>query len=100
MHFLRKTEIYGQEAARLVPQQPWTGCACVAVKFIGRDRLELQSGSIRLLKGDAKMAPLPPRIAVVDSSGKPIKPSPGRSFYVTVETFDPFHMLTEIESRS
>ena len=45
-----------------------------------------------VLKADALIAPIPETIPVLDPDGKRIK----GKFYVTVETFDPFHMVVEL----
>ncbi len=87
MHFLRKSEVYGVTALG----RPW---ACVKVKLSGRDVLEIQEG-ISVGKADSQWVKLPERVKVVGPDGKQVKPSKGKCFWVTVETFDPFHMVTE-----
>lgn len=49
-------------------------------------------------KSDTMWALLPANVRVQDETGAPIEPSKGRSFYVTAETFNPWHGLTEASS--
>jgi len=56
--------------------------------------LRVQDGSICILKSDAIMAPLPDGVVVRSADGKPIKPT-GR-FFVSTESFDPYHLLTDV----
>lgn len=61
-------------------------------------RLVVEAGWIAVAKLGTYWAPLPVRTEVVDEAGAPIKPSPGRRFFVSVETFDPCHALFEAEA--
>jgi hypothetical protein len=96
MHFLRRDEADRERrASDLV--QPWNrGWACATVKLIDATTLEVQPGEIGILKADARLAPLPERMKVVDPDGRKIAPSKGRRFHVSTKTFNPFHALTEI----
>lgn len=49
---------------------------------------------ILVLGGDVELAKVPTDIVVVDGEGKVVKPS--GEFYVTIETFDPFHALVDL----
>ena len=51
----------------------------------------------RVAKADVEWYPLPADFEVVGGDGEIISPSPGRQFFVTVETFNPFHGLCEAE---
>lgn len=82
------------EAAKRPIGKAW---ACVTVRRIDHKRLQIQPGSIGVLKVDAMVAPLPPRLQVVDLEGEPVTPSSGRRFLITTESFDPFHLVTEAE---
>ena len=92
MHFLRKAEVYARTLTR--PR------AAVKVK-LEKDKLVVSgpddegNPNIFVAKLDTQWAPVPDRIKVVGPDGKVIKPSKGKSFYVTVETFDPFHAVME-----
>lgn len=70
--------------------------ASVTVRFQSPDRLVIQPGSLRIVKHDAMVVALPERFKVVDDAGVEVAPSPGRRFYVTTETFDPFHAVMEM----
>jgi hypothetical protein len=39
--------------------------------------------------------PLPDRMTVVDQDGREVNPSQGRRFYISVSTFDPYHLVME-----
>lgn len=71
--------------------------AMVTAELVANKRLQVQDG-FAIAKADVEWYPLPPDIEVVTPDGSPIKPSRGRSFFVTVETFNPFHGLTEASS--
>ncbi len=80
----------------------------VGAKSIGRPRagikvrrekggLLVNAGEIGVLKSDALVVPLPSYLHVVDSDGEgSIKPSNGKSFFITTETFDPYHFIVEL----
>jgi len=55
--------------------------------------LRIQDG-IHVMKPDAHIAPLPDGTVVLHVDGSVCEPT-GR-FYVTTESFDPMHMLTDI----
>jgi hypothetical protein len=86
MHFLRKSEVHGRSLE--MPR------ACVTVRVV-KDTLVIESGSLGVLKIGAQMAPVPERMKVVTDDGKVVKPSKGKQFWVTVETFDPMHAVME-----
>ena len=91
MHFLRKSEVYGRTLGK--PR------ACVTVK-VEKDRLVLvepedDKPNIGIAKMDTQWSEVPERIKVVGPDGKVIKPSKGKKFYVSIETFDPFHLVME-----
>ena len=69
--------------------KPW---ACVTVRAEGK-RLVVVPGSIGVLKSDALVMPLPLEIEVCEEGGWRIRPE--RKFYITTETFDPYHALTD-----
>lgn len=57
--------------------------------------LELHVDPIVLLKADALVFPLPEEIRIVASTdGEVIRPK--GKFWVTIETFDPAHLVTDI----
>lgn len=69
-------------------------------RVVARDTLQLDCPEnvefpIVVLKADALIAPLPKEIRVLDQDGKVFKTS--RQFYITTESFDPWHLLTEME---
>jgi hypothetical protein len=75
----------------------WKLRACVTVRVEFRDRkpvLVVKPGSVSLLKGDAVLTELPKEISVIDEDGKRIKAT--GKFYVTTETFDPYHCVTDL----
>ena len=51
---------------------------------------------IGIAKVDTIVASLPDRIDVLDPDGEVLKPSKGSTFWVTVETIDPFHGIIEL----
>jgi len=74
--------------------------AAVYVRVVARDTLQLACPPrvefpIGALKADALIVLLPKTIKVLDPDGKIIKPS--RQFYITTESFDPWHLLTDME---
>lgn len=91
MHFLRKNEVYSRTLGK--PR------ACVKVR-VEKDTLvvcepEDDKPNISVAKTDTQWSEVPDRVTVVGADGKVIKPSKGKKFYVTVETFDPFHLVME-----
>ena len=88
MHFL----LVKDDWREIVFGRPW---AMVAVQLVDKEVLQIQEGGIGVARGDTKWAQLPARMKVVDLDGKAIKPSKGRFFWVTTETFNPFHGLCE-----
>lgn len=91
MHFLNKEEVKWERPTR----KNW---AAVKVKVDGRGedcRLTIEPG-ISVLRLGVQLVKLPERCTVISSEGEVIKPTPGAQFFVTIETFDPFHLITEI----
>lgn len=94
MHFLRKTEVYARTLTR--PR------AAVKVR-VEKDTLVIcepeddEHPNIIVAKLDTQWSELPERVKVCGPDGKVIKPSKGKKFYVTVETFDPFHAVMEAD---
>ena len=68
--------------------------ACVTVKVIGKKIVQVEPSSIGILKYDTLVTPLPADVRVVGPDGKEIKAA--HRFYITTETFDPFHALTDL----
>lgn len=95
MHFLRKAELDHLDCEL---GKPW---AAVRVRVNGTQLVMTtdESGhAIVICKQDTLFVPLPERIQVVGPDGKVVKPSKGSRFWVTVESFDPFHLVTEAEN--
>ena len=61
-----------------------------------RDRLVV-SGAPFIAKADTLWFPLPARLQVVAPGGEEVRPSPGRRFFISAETIDPWHSLLEAE---
>lgn len=72
--------------------------AMVTVELVARKRLQVQDG-ISVAKADVEWYPLPSDMEVVGPDGTVLKPSTGRQFFVTVETFNPFHGLMEASAQ-
>lgn len=98
MHFLRKNEM--RDARTLLQLR-----AGVRVKLIGKESEQQLVVDVRededaespliILKHDVQVAPLPDRVKVFDPiENKQIKPS-GR-FFVSTETFDPYHVVCDM----
>ena len=71
--------------------------ACVTVRVERAKkpcRLRIQADRIHVLKPDALVAPLPEGAVVLHADGSVCEPT-GR-FYVTVESFDPVHLLVDL----
>ena len=91
MHFLRNDEV----RYRRTLGHRW---ACVTVRAEGRGSertLIVQEGSIAVLKLGVYLIELPQDVRVLGPDGKQIHAS--WKFWVTLETFDPFHCLTDME---
>ena len=61
----------------------------------GDDLLTIVPGSICVLRVDAQLAHLPERVRVVSNTGETVCPSQGKLFCVTLESFNPAHLLVE-----
>lgn len=85
-HFLRQSEVV--QYLKLGKPR-----AAVQVKVV-KDTLVVEAG-VSVLKADAHISPVPERVKVVSYEGKVVRPSKGKQFYVTVETFDPIHAVLE-----
>lgn len=69
--------------------------ACVDIRFERPNVLRVVADrGVSVLKMDAELAPLPDTFVVLDSDGKRIR-STGQ-FYVSTETIDPWHALTDV----
>lgn len=101
MHFLHKDEV--GYFNHLVVGRPYA-----AVKVEHQNNRELGdhlvicageevSDNIIIVKGDTQMAPLPVRVKVLSPDGEIVKPSKGRKFFVSTETFNPYHLVLEAE---
>lgn len=66
------------------------------VRVVSRGRLTVDPGprGLELLAAGTELCPLPDDVEVVDVEGAPVL-ALGK-FHVTTETFDPFHLLTDI----
>lgn len=90
MHFI------GEPHIRML-RKPW---AMVTVRLAkSRDKFLTVEGEISIAKEDVEWTALPDGFEVRDPTGGVITPSKGRQFYVTVNTFDPVHGLTEADPR-
>lgn len=69
----------------------------VTVELVARKRLQVQADSLSVAREDVEWYPLPADFEVVGGEGELVRPSPGRQFFVTVETLNPFHGLCEAE---
>ncbi len=69
--------------------------ACVTVERRKGD-LVVVVGKIGVTQTDALIAAVPDYLRVVDTNGKTIPPSRGKRFFVSTETFDPFHFVVEM----
>lgn len=87
MHFLKRDELYGG----IRTSKPW---AAVQVRIErGSPRtLTIQPG-VSVLKVDVMLIPLPENVRVVDGDGNAVVAS--HRFWVTTESFDPFHLLLD-----
>lgn len=99
-HPLKKSEVWRLRTTG----KDWAGvCVSYDGKALvldehGPDNDDGSPGSpIIVLRSDVELAPLPDRLKVVDRNGKVIKPSKGRKFFITVITFSPHHVVTEME---
>ena len=88
MHFVASKNMF---AARSV-QRPWAAVSVEVLK--GGKILQVKTGSICVIKSDAMIVPLPKTIRVVSDEGEESTPTWG--FWVTTETFDPWHLLLDL----
>lgn len=93
MHFLKTDEVRYSRAM----EKPW---AFVKVRFergasVAKSKLIIEE--IMVCKADTLVVDLPERWKVYDQEGKQVKPSKGRKFVVTTETFDPYHAVAEVD---
>jgi|WetSurMetagenome_2_1015567.scaffolds.fasta_scaffold11132_2 hypothetical protein len=58
-------------------------------------KLVVESGVFVLKANDVALVPLPEDVVVMSKGGEVLKPTWG--FWVSVETFDPYHVLTDWE---
>ena|SRR3990170_133287 len=93
MHFL--SSLVKSRSVRTVRlYKPWA--ATIATVSGTQKPISLTVGNIVVMKVDVELAVLPKHIRVVDPDGKVINPSSGRVFAISIETFDPNHLVTEI----
>jgi hypothetical protein len=87
MHFLKKNEI---SSCRLRRRKASTSARLSEnTLVVGEDaRVGVADEALEWTK-------LPERVQVVDPEGKKIKPSPGKLFYVSLQSFNPYHILME-----
>ncbi len=96
MHFLTAEEARGERAVG----KPY---ACVVVKVsrithrgVRRRSLTVCTDrGVSVFRADALVVPLPESVGVVLEDGDVLRPS--RTFWVTTETFDPYHLLTDMD---
>ena len=86
MHFLRKAE---REPLFWLPR-PWAA-VCVQVN---KNELVVQS-EMFVAKGGIALGLLPERFRVVSGDGEIVLPTSGARFFISLETFDPCHLLLE-----
>lgn len=72
--------------------RPW---AAVEVVADAGGHLTLKPGGVFIAKADSLWMPLPSRLEVRAADGRAVAPSPGRRFYLSAETFDPYHAVLE-----
>lgn len=95
MHFLK------EPYARVLTKS-WATVEC---ELIARNTLRVpatvtrngvESTNIFVAKNGTSWALLPDTVRVVDPDGEPMSPSKGRVFFVTIDTFNPWHGLLEM----
>lgn len=80
-----------------VEAQTMRMCAVVNVESQGAGKnstLRLLGDGVFIAK-DVAMLRIPRRISVVGPDGIQMVPSRGKAFWISAETFDPYHLLTE-----
>lgn len=87
-HVLRTSELY---ATRPIGKRR----AAVHVR-LEKNRLVIVVGHIAVLDDSAQVVPVPERLLVVDEDGEVVEPSDGAMFLMTTETFDPYHIVTQL----
>lgn len=100
MHFLRKDECsYPQPLRRpYAARKVWLerkGKAEV-LRLVVLPEDEKDHGVV-ICQMDVMFVPLPERVKVIGPDGKAIKPR-CKHFWVSVETFDPYHLVTDAPS--
>lgn len=90
MHFAASKDMWAVRAV----QRPWGAVEVQVLK--GGKTLQVKTGSICVIKADALIIPLPKGIRVVSDEGEAIEPTWG--FWVTTETFDPWHLLIDLDT--
>jgi hypothetical protein len=94
-HFLSAEEAYGARAMERV-------YAFAKVRFergasVAKSKLVLESSLPIIKDASTLVVDLPDRWNVVDPEGHVLKPPKGRKFVVTVESFDPYHGVAEVD---
>lgn len=87
MHFLRKDELFTRRLRK--------SKAVVSVRLNGNSLVVGEDQRVGVADESLEWAKLPERISVVDPDGNALKASPETVFYVSLETFNPYHLLTE-----
>lgn len=60
------------------------------------DHLQLNpEAGVFIAKADALWMPLPERLQLRAPNGEVLRPSSGRTFFISAETFDPYHAVLE-----
>jgi len=86
--------LHASEVAMPGPlSRPW---AATQVR-LERGALVLVENGAFIAAADTMWVELPESIPVLDPDGRRVQPSPGRRFFISIETFSPFHAVTEAE---
>lgn len=88
MHQISRSEVEAQTMRM---------CAVVNVECHGVGKsatLQLLGDGVFIAK-DIAMLRVPGRISIVGPDGERVKPSKGRAFWISAESFDPYHVVAE-----
>lgn len=95
MHFLQNY-VKNRIAIPIFLPRKW---AVVTVRVIESKKehakLEIQPGSLGVVKEGIEMVKLPDWAHVVGPDGKRVLPSKKSSLWVTLQTFDPYHAVSD-----
>lgn len=91
MHFLHKDDLVQQYCFN-------ENYAGIEALLVAKDKLQIVERNLIILKGERGviLCRLPASITVVSARGEVMKASPGKFFMVTAETFNPYHLITEL----